>query len=107
MPPNPVPAMVTAVPAGPTVGVVPPIVGTTLNAVELVAVPPGARTVILPLVAAAGTWVVIVPESTVVTSGAGTLLNRTEVAPPIDAPWMVIASPAAPEAGSKLVTTGV
>jgi len=52
-----VPLMVTVVPTGPVVGAKPVIVGglTTVNALELVAVPPGVVTLSGPDLAPAGT----------------------------------------------------
>jgi hypothetical protein len=52
-----VPLIVTLVPSGPLVGVKPVIVGavTTVNALALVAVPPGVVTLSGPVVAPAGT----------------------------------------------------
>jgi hypothetical protein len=52
-----VPLIVTLVPTGPLVGVKPVIVGavTTVNALALVAVPPGVVTLSGPVVAPAGT----------------------------------------------------
>ena len=62
-PVKPVPVMVTLVLAGPDAGVKPVIVGPdelpTVKFVALVAVPPGAVTVILPVVAPVGTVAVI------------------------------------------------
>ena len=67
-----VPVMVTAPPIGPAVGVKPVTVGTgsvTEKPVPLVAVPPGVTTAMGPLVAAAGTVVVIVVAFTTVKAG--------------------------------------
>src|SRR5207244_2799580 len=77
-----VPLMVTLVPTGPLAGVKPVIVGglITVKLPELVAVPPGVVTLIVPVVAPAGTvaWIEVA-ELTV--KLALTPLNATAVAP--------------------------
>jgi hypothetical protein len=100
------PAMATAVPAVPIVGVNPVMVGapvepTTVKAVLLVAEPAGVVTVMGPVVAPAGTLVTIfvaVAEDT----GATTPLNLAVfwlavVENPV--PWMVTGVPTAPLSG--------
>jgi hypothetical protein len=59
-----VPVTVTVVPGGPLVGATESISGATTNLPELVAVPPGVMTAIVPVVPSAGTVNVIVAEST-------------------------------------------
>jgi hypothetical protein len=58
-PVRPVPVMVTVVPTGPLAGVNPVMVGLTTNEVVVVPVPLGVVTLIVPVVAVAGTAAVI------------------------------------------------
>jgi hypothetical protein len=58
-PVKPEPVIVTDVPTEPLVGLKPVIAGSTLNAVDEVAVPPDVATLTGPLVAPAGTLVLI------------------------------------------------
>ena len=104
-----VPEIVTATPTAPLVGVKPVTVGTgsvTVKFVALVAVPPAVTTAIGPLVAPAGTVVVIVEASTTVNAGWLVVLNRTVVAPVRSVPVIVTAAPTTPLVGVKLVTVG-
>ena len=82
------------------------IVGNTLKAVALVAVPPGVVTAILPLVAPEGTPAVIWVELLMV-KFAATPLNVTDCALRRLVPLMVTRVPARPEVGEKLVMVGV
>jgi hypothetical protein len=77
----------------------------TVNALPLVAVPPGVVTVNGPVVASAGTVARIVVAE--VTVNVATLpANRTAVAPLKFVPLMVTLVPAGPLAGVKLVIVG-
>src|SRR5262245_20797583 len=101
-PVNPVPRRVTGVPTTPSVGSKERIEGgcATRKSVELVPVPPGVVTVILPLVAPAGTVVSIrVLDATL--KVAEVPLKRTLVAPPRSVPVIATAVPTGPLAGSK------
>src|SRR6266513_1596783 len=102
-----VPLIVTLVPTGPLPGVKLVIVGglMTVKLPALLAVPPGVVTLIGPLVAPAGTVVVIaVAELTV--KLALTLLNSTAVAPLKLVPLMVTLVPTGPLLGVKLEIVG-
>src|SRR6266480_1315455 len=102
-----VPLIVTLVPTGPLPGVKLVIVGglITVKLPALLAVPPGVVTLIGPLVAPAGTVVVIaVAELTV--KLALTLLNSTAVAPLKLVPLIVTLVPTGPLPGVKLVIVG-
>src|SRR5947208_929285 len=102
-----VPLMVTLVPTGPLPGVKLVIVGglITVKLAALLAVPPGVVTLIGPLVAPAGTVVVIaVAELTV--KLALTLLNGTAVAPLKLVPLIVTLVPTGPLLGVKLEIVG-
>src|SRR5438552_91778 len=102
-----VPLMVTLVPTGPLVGEKLAIVGalTTVNELELVAVPPGAVTLSVPEVAPAGTVArMVVSEVTV--KVALVPLNATVVAPVKLVPLMVTLVPTGPLVGEKLVIVG-
>src|SRR5580704_11369950 len=107
-PVNPVPVMLTDVPAAPEVGVNEVTTGApavTVNDAVLVPVPDGVVTAIGPVVAPVGTVAVIwVPELTV--NVAATPLNFTAVAPVNPVPVMLTDVPAAPEVGVNEVTTG-
>ncbi len=78
----------------------------TLNFVALVAVPPAVVTVILPVVAPAGTvvtiWVAVLDVIVAVVP-----LNFTEVAPVRFVPVMVTVVPTGPELGLNDVIVGV
>ena len=58
-PVKPEPVIVTDAPTEPLVGLKPVIAGSTLNAVDEVAVPPNVATLTGPVVAPAGTFVLI------------------------------------------------
>src|SRR4051812_23105683 len=103
-----VPLMVTPPPAGPLTGVKLVIVGgltTIVKGLELVAMPPGVVTRIVPVVAAAGAvaWI-DVAELTVNT--ALMPLKATAVAPMKFVPLIVTLVPADPFAGVKPVIVG-
>lgn len=104
-----VPEMVTAPPTAALAGVKLEIVGADAVTVKLeadVAVPPAVVTDTLPVVAAAGTVVVIwVALATV--NAAPVPLKLTEVAPVKLVPAMVTLAPTMPLAGVKLVMVGV
>jgi hypothetical protein len=104
---NVVPEIVTTVPAGPCVGASGlEIVGSTLNGVALVATPPGVVTFTSPVVAVAGTCVVI-DDPSFDSIAADTPLNVSNVAPSNVVPSTVTAAPAgAPTAGSNPVIFG-
>jgi hypothetical protein len=102
-----VPLIVTLVPAGPLVGVKLAIVGggTTVNALLLVAVPPGVVTLSGPVVAPAGT-VAWIDVAEVTEKLALTVLNATVVAPAKFAPLIVTLVPTGPLTGAKLAIVG-
>ena len=99
---KPDPLIVTAVPTSPLAGDRPEMVGglSTVNALALVAVPPGVVTLSGPLVAPAGTevWITVSDDTVKV---APTPLNVTAVAPLKLVPLMVTLAPIAPVAGEK------
>src|SRR2546425_12836446 len=100
--------MVTLVPTGPLAGVKPVIVGglITVKLLALVAVPPAVVTLIVPVVAPAGTVAVIwVSEFTVYV--AVVPLNFTAVAPVNAVPVITTLAPTAPLVGEKLGMLGV
>ena len=101
------PVMETAVPTGPFVGVKEAMVGgsVTRKSPALVAVPSGVVTETLPVVAPAGTVVLIwVADATV--KLAVVPLKRTLVVPVKFVPVMVTAVPTGPLAGLKDVIVG-
>ena len=102
-----VPLIVTLVPTDPLVGEKPVIVGglTTVNALELVAVPPAVVALIGPVVAPAGT-VARIAVAEVSVKLALTELKVTEVAPVKFVPLMVTLVPTGPLAGAKPVIAG-
>jgi hypothetical protein len=104
-----VPLMVTEVPTGPEVGEKELIVGlggaVTLKPVELVAVPTGVMTRILPSVAPEGTAAVILVEEFTV-NPADTLLNVTELTLSKFVPLIVTEVPTGPEAGENELMVG-
>jgi len=104
---NPVPLMVTLVPAGPLAGEKPEIVGTwtTVKVDGLVATPPGVVTETNPVVAAAGTIAVIANAVSPVIVAAAPL-NVTDVAPLRFVPEIVTAVPVGPVAGARPVIVG-
>jgi hypothetical protein len=102
-----VPLIVTLVPTDPLVGEKPVIVGrlTTVNALELIAVPPAVVTLIGPVVTPAGT-VARIAVAEVTLKLALTELKVTEVAPVKFVPLMVTLVPTGPLVGAKLVIVG-
>ena len=72
--------MVTLVPTGPLVGEKLVIQGPTVKSVALVAVPPGVVTLIVPVVALAGT-VAVICVSELKVKVADVPLNLTDVTP--------------------------
>src|SRR5206468_562465 len=106
-PVKPVPVIVTLVPTGPLVGEKLVIVGalTTVNELELVAVPPGAVTLRGPEVAPAGTvaWIAV---AEVTVKLALVPLNATAVAPVKLVPLIVTLVPTGPLVGEKLAIVG-
>jgi hypothetical protein len=102
-----VPVMVTEVPTRPELGRNPETVGAhgTEKSLELVAVPPGVVTLIVPVAAPEGTVARIwVEDSTV--KAAFTPLNCTDVAPVKSVPTMVTEVPAPPQVGVNAVMVG-
>ena len=104
-----VPLIVTLVPTGPLLGAKLAIVGAfetvTVNALELVAVPPAVVTLSGPVVAPAGTVAVIaVAEFTVKLALVPS--NPTAVAPVKFVPLIVTLVPTGPLVGVTLVTVG-
>jgi hypothetical protein len=97
-PVKPVPWMMTAVPMGPDEGEREVIDGLTVNVLPLVAVPPAFVTVILPVVAPAGTVAVIFVLELAVKS-ASVPLNFTAEAVSKLVPLMVMLSPTTPLVG--------
>ena len=102
-----VPLIVTLVPTDPLVGERPVMVGglTTVNALELVAVPPAVVTLIGPVVVPADT-VARIEVAEVTVKLALTELKVTEVAPLKFVPPMVTLVPTGPLVGAKLVIVG-
>jgi len=105
-PVNVVPVIVTEVPTGPLFGEKPVMPGVTLNEPELVPVPFGVVTEIVPVVAFEGTVAVIVVLEFTVYVVAATPLNFTAVAPVNEVPVIVTEVPTGPLVGAKLVTVG-
>jgi hypothetical protein len=106
-PVKPEPPIVTLVPTGPLVGLNPLIVGagTTVKLALLVAVPPGAVTVIFPLDAPEGTVAVIsLPDTT--PKDAPVPANFTAAAFWNDRPRIVTAVPTPPLIGLKPLIDG-
>ncbi len=106
---NVVPVMVTEVPTGPDVGKNDVTAGVTVKLVaEAGLVPPAVVTVILPVVAVAGTTATM-DIAVFVGSGIGadTPLKLTSVALPRSVPVMVTDVPTGPEGGANEVIPGV
>ena len=103
-----VPVITTTVPIAPVVGVKLLITGggPTTNAVAEVAVPVGAVTVIVPVVAPAGTVTVSCVAEATVNAVATVPLKLTAVVPVKFEPRMVTTVPARPPVGEKLVMVG-
>lgn len=100
------PLIATRAPTCPLVGEKLVILGATVKLVELVSVPPGVVTLMVPVVAVAGTVAVIwVLESTV--KPAVVPLNFTEVAPVKPVPVIVTLIPVAPLVGVKPRMSGL
>ena len=103
------PLIVTEVPATPLEGEKPLMVGAllpvTVKLDELVAVPPGVVTVILPVVAPLGTVAVTLPSFTK-TNAAEVPLNRTPLTAVKWFPLIVTVEPIAPLDGEKLLIVG-
>jgi hypothetical protein len=78
----------------------------TVNEVAEVAVPPGVVTLILPVVAPAGTDAVIWESSVTVKVGWAVVLNVTALAPVNPVPVIVTGVPTDPLVGLKLETVG-
>jgi len=96
-----VPVIVTPAPTGPRVGVKEVMAGVTVKRVVVTIGPlPGVVTVMGPVVAPAGTVVVIVPEGLTV-KVAATPLNETAVAPVKVVPVIVTPVPAGPKVGAN------
>jgi hypothetical protein len=94
------PLIVTLDPITPLDGVKPLILGATMKSSALVAVPAGFVTVIFPVVALAGTVVVILISELRV-KVAGMPLNLTDVVPVKFVPSIVTLAPTAPLGGEK------
>jgi hypothetical protein len=103
-----VPVIVTLVPTDPIVGVKEVMVGSwsTVKLVALVAEPPEVVTLIGPVVAPAGTVVVIDVSDTTLKTEALTPLNLTAVAPVKFVPVIVTLVPTDPIVGVKEVMVG-
>jgi hypothetical protein len=113
-----VPLIVTLAPTGPLVGEKLVIVGgagTTVNALALVALPPGVVTLSVPVVAPAGTvaWMAVseVTEKFAPRTGSregswSSPLKVTPVAPVKFVPLIVTLAPTGPLVGEKLVIVG-
>ncbi len=96
----------TEVPTGPWVGVKLVMIGAAVKLALLVAVPPGAVTLIGPVVTPLGAFAVIWVEEFTVKLAAATPLNVTVVAPVKFVPVIVTDVPAGPLPGVKLVIVG-
>jgi hypothetical protein len=95
-----VPVMVTPVPTGPLAGAKEDMAGVTVKRVVVFTGPPGVVTVMGPVVAPAGTVVVIVPVGLTV-NVADAPLNETAVAPVKVVPVIVTPVPAGPKVGAN------
>jgi hypothetical protein len=96
-----VPVIVTPVPTAPIVGAKEVMAGVTVKRVVVTKGPPlGVVTVMGPVVAPAGTVVVIVPEGLTV-NVAATPLNETAVAPAKVVPVIVTPVPTGPKVGAN------
>jgi hypothetical protein len=105
-----VPSIVTVVPLGPLAGekdvIVGDPVGVTVKLPELVAVPPGAVTLIFPVMAPDGTSAVIRVAESTVKLVALVVLNFTSVAPVKFVPVITTDVPTGPEIGTNEVIVG-
>jgi len=96
-----VPVIVTPVPTGPVAGAKEVMAGVTVKRVVVTKGPlPGVVTVMGPVVAPAGTVVVIVPGGPSVNPAAAPL-NETAVAPVKAVPVIVTLVPAGPKVGAN------
>lgn len=95
-----VPVIVTPVPTGPLAGAKEVRAGVTVKRVVVTKGPPGVVTVMGPVVAPAGTVVVIVPGGPSVNEAAAPL-NETAVAPVKAVPVTVTTVPAGPKVGAN------
>lgn len=104
---RPVPVIVTVVPTGPLTGEKPVTAGTgiTVKPLVVVAFPPVVATVMVPVMAPAGTVVVIVRG--VAANAAAIPLNVTASVPARPVPLIVTDVPTIPLVGAKLVIVGV
>jgi hypothetical protein len=102
------PVIVTVPPTGPLAGAKDAMLGgtTTAKLAALVAVPPGVTTEIGPLVAPAGTVVVICVAESTVKLEAVVPLNETEVAPVRLPPAIVTVLPTGPLVGENELIDG-
>lgn len=105
-PVNPVPVMVTEVPAGPLKGLKPVTLSVTVKLVELVAVPAAVVTEMAPVVAPEGTVAVICVSESTETDVAVVLLKLTELAAVNPVPVIVMGVPVVPLPGEKFVIVG-
>lgn len=106
------PVIETLEPTGPLEGVNPPTLGAvcvavTVKLAELVAVPLGVVTEIVPVVAPVGTVAEIWPLLMTLNVGAVVPWNVTDVAPVKFVPLIVTVSPTAPLVGEKPLIVGV
>jgi hypothetical protein len=104
-----VPVIVTFVPTGPLAGVKDVIVGAgvvTVNDAELVAVPPGAVMLIVPVVAPAGTAAVMEVADAIANVVAAVPLNLTADVPDRFVPVIVTTVPGGPLVGVNDVIVG-
>src|ERR1700724_872151 len=92
------PLIVTWVPTRPLGGVKPVITGVTRKTTLVVSVPPGVATWTVPVVAPAGT-VVVISELDTTVNVAGVPLKLTLVAPVKLVPKILTATPTLPEVG--------
>src|SRR5689334_1374565 len=95
-----VPVIVTLVPTGPLAGAKEDMAGVTVKRVVLTKGPPGVVTVMGPVVAPAGTVVVIVPGGPSMNVAVAPL-NETAVAPVKVVPVIVTPVPTGPKVGAN------
>jgi hypothetical protein len=102
------PLTVTTVPTGPVEGEKPVIAGPGMyvNAVALVAVPPGVATETSPVVSASDGTTAVIDESLTTTNEAAMPLNLTEAVPVRCEPEIVTVAPPPAEAGENPVIAG-
>jgi hypothetical protein len=104
---NPVPVMVTMVPTWPEDGEKLPMVGVTLNVLELVADPPDVVTVIFPVLAPLGTVALTLLSELTVKVVALTPPKVTFVVCVRPVPLIVTTVPIGPLVGEMLLIVGV